>query len=157
MKNILAIIFAFAFAFSVNAQFVAGPAVGSGVATAYLPFLLTNNTASITMASATYGIIPVGQRGVGLAITVASTNSATTTNVAFILEGSVDGTYFHANAGSIPIVYVTPTGNASTTSYTNLQATAANIGNIRYYRLKTITNGNWQGIWVSNITWSVLQ
>ena len=156
IKRILLGLAAIAFAVGASAQFIGGPTTGSGLDTTSI-YILTNNVASITVLAAHKQIIPVGPRGVGLTIELRSTNSATTTNVAFILEGTVDGTRYHDSVNSIPIVYATPVGDARLVAYTNLQATVMNIGNIRHYRIKTITNGNWHGIIVSNVTWSVLQ
>ena len=156
IKRILTGLAVLAFAAGASAQFIGGPTTGSGLDTTS-PFLLTNNTASITVAATYKQLIPVGARGVGLSIVLRSTNATTTTNIAFILEGTVDGTYYHDSAGSIPIVYATPNGDARWVAYTNLQPTVLNIGNIRHYRIKTITNGNWQAMWITNVTWSVLQ
>lgn len=165
MKNTLALIFAFAFAFTVNAQFYPGPASGQAIALSS-PLLISTATSNLQAgaAASTYGLprIPVGPLGVSVQTVIYSPVALSTTNIAMCFQGSADGLNWvdtPANIANV-VTYVTPNGSTVTTTYTNLATVSAvihnNLGNLRYLRPTWITNNNGTNwLYISNCVWSV--
>lgn len=145
-----------AIAFTAAAQFIAGPATGSALLTT-TPILLpgVNTGSGLTNPPASLQqLIPIGERGVGFALTVLATNSLTVTNSYIVFEASVDGTYWADNATAVPKIVFPQNGSAVFTFYTNFQPTIANLANARYLRVKHITNMNSERFWITNFSWS---
>jgi hypothetical protein len=106
---------------------------------------LTTNVIEIgAVASTNLSAVPAIEiwqgRGLSLAITLAGTNAATTTNIQFRFAVSVDGTNYANNASDLLAVTVTPQGTTKVVGYTNLPP--ALLDNARSLKLVTITNGN---------------
>jgi hypothetical protein len=168
IKNILALLFAFAFAFSVNAQFYPGPASGAIIGTT-TPFLIatatTNLQASATSRAVAFNF-PVGPNGVGIQTTVyaadVSTKALVVTNIGMSFQGSTDGYSWidtPANVNSV-VILATPSSTTLYTTYTNLPVVNAaahnNLANLRYLRPSWITNNNGTNwLYISNCVWSV--
>ena len=156
-KNIMASVI-LAMCFSAQAQFVSGPATGSGLVTT-TPFFIPGVTTT-NVAAAYQSLIPVGQLGVGFALEMGATNAASTTNATITLEGTVDGTYWiDYPTAALPVLSIPQNGTSPYTCYTNINAAAASvhIGNMRYLRVKSIQNTNVLGIFITNLTWSIKQ
>jgi hypothetical protein len=168
-KHILALLFAFAFAFSVNAQFYPGPSSGQAIALS-TPLLISTATSNLQagVAATSYGLprIPVGPMGVSIQAVVYSPNVSTkalvVTNMAFTFQGSADGINWidtPANVANI-VAYVSPSSDSVYTTYTNFATVSAvihnNLGNLRYIRPTWITNNNGTNwLYISNCVWSV--
>lgn len=141
-----------------NAQFFPGPSTGPALVYS-TPIAIVGESTSNLVSSLQHNI-PVGVDGVGLSIVLYATNSVSTTNATFRLQGSVDGNnWINTPASASTIAVVAPqSGTTIYTSYTNIMpntAAAQNIGNLRWLRVSSIQNTNLGTIWVSNMTWSI--
>lgn len=157
MKTLQTLFALIVFTIGASAQFIAGPNNGPALVTTSA-FLLPgsgNGSGLTNPASAYQSLIPVGKNGVGFGLTLLSTNAASTTNLFIVLEGSADGTYWADNTTAKPVIVAPPGGAAAITFFTNMQPTAANLANIRYLRVKHITNADWRAFWITNFIWSI--
>jgi hypothetical protein len=139
---------------AVNAQFYPGPWTGPALLTT-TPFFIPGSTTTNVAAAYQFNV-PVGPLGVGFFLEMGATNAASTTNCTITLEATVDGTYWiDSPTTALPVLSIPQNGTSPYTVYTNLQATAANLGNLRHLRVKSIQNTNVFGIFITNFTASV--
>ena len=141
-----------------HAQFVSGPATGSAIDTSTAVAIVGSSTSNLT--TTLQKVIPVGQLGVGFAITLYGTNAATTTNATIRLQGTVDGYSWFDAPNPLVTLSAGQNGTSLYTTYTNVLPNAVasqNAGNVRYLRVASIQNTNLATIWVSNFVWSIKQ
>ena len=152
LKLLLALV---ATALGVSAQQVIGPATGFAFVTNTAVFMVPGVTTT-NLPTTIVRNMSVGALGVGFAINVAGTNSVSTTNCTITLEGTVNGTeWIDIPATALPVLSVPQNGTTESTYYTNLiAATAPNVGNIRWLRVKSIQNTNLASIFFTNFVWS---
>lgn len=127
MKKILAIV--------TLAALVSIPALAQHFETISLPAVVAvaNNGTNL----ATKPIIDVtGQQNVTIAITVSSADAASTTNVLYTLQKSVDGSNWDTNAANLYTVTGNVGGGNKVVTTTNIT-----VGGINYLRVGTITIG----------------
>ena len=151
MKKLFSTLIVAIAAFPLFAQFVPGPQQQSALTTTtafLLPGVTTTNIPS-TLAP----VFRVGPNGVGIALYVSATNSASTTNATVILEPvAFDGTTVRAIGNQTYTFSFPQNGTSGYLFYTNLPNTTANLLNIPGLRVKSIQNTNLSSIWISNAT-----
>lgn len=150
-KLILSILTVAAFAISASAQFISGPQTFS--VTTNTGAILVTGSFTTNLPSAAKRLIPIGRNGIGVFVEVGATNAASTTNATLVFEQvNVDaaGNYHVSDNGTFT-VSVPQSGTTGYDYFTNIQATAANLGNSDYVRLYSIQNTNLASLWFTNI------
>ena len=150
MKKILFSLCAvFALAFQASAQFSSAVAVSKSAITNLGTLLvLGEHTTNLTLAAKNQ-VITVGPNGFGVSVNSAGTNSATTTNAVLRFDVSGDAVNWVPNAVSVSTA---PAGTGYTPTFTNILASAPNIGNLIFVRLASIQNTNLASTWYTNIS-----